>query len=63
MSSYKHILLAVDFYENCSAVNQRAKDLASRETGFITPSQTFDIAIIFERSPKQQAYFWLYSAA
>jgi hypothetical protein len=30
-----------------------------RETGFITPSQTFDIAIIFERSPKKPAYFWL----
>ena len=28
MSNYKHILLEVDFYENCSAVNQRAKDLA-----------------------------------
>ncbi len=35
---------------------------ASRETGFTTPSQTFDIAIIFERSPKKHACFWLYSA-
>ena len=35
---------------------------ASRETGFITPSQTFDIAIIFERSQKKHAYFWLYNA-
>ncbi len=26
------------------------------------PSQTFDIAIIFERSPKKHACFWLYSA-
>ena len=36
--------------------------MAPRETGFTTPSQTFDIVIIFERSPKKQAYFWLYSA-
>jgi universal stress protein A len=28
MSNFKHILLAVDFYENCSAVTERAKDLA-----------------------------------
>jgi len=28
MSNYKHILLAVDFYENSSAVTERAKDLA-----------------------------------
>jgi universal stress protein A len=28
MSNYKHILLAVDFYENSSAISQRAKDLA-----------------------------------
>ncbi len=28
MSNYKHILLAVDFYENCSAISQRARDLA-----------------------------------
>ena len=28
MSNYKHILLAVDFYDNCSDVSQRAKDLA-----------------------------------
>ncbi len=30
--------------------------------GFITPSQTFDIVIIFERSQKKHAYFWLYNA-
>jgi len=34
----------------------------ARETGFITPSQTFDIAIIFERSSKKQPYFCLYNA-
>ena len=28
--------------------------------GFTTPSQTFDIAIIFERSPKKHPCFWLY---
>lgn len=28
MSNYKHILLAVDFYDNCSVVTARAKDLA-----------------------------------
>jgi|GEM_PF-2698792 len=34
----------------------------TRETGFITPSQPFDIVIIVERSPKKQTYFWLYNA-
>jgi universal stress protein A len=28
MSNYKHILLAVDFYDDCSIVKQRAKELA-----------------------------------
>jgi universal stress protein A len=28
MENYKHILLAVDFYEHCEAVANRAKDLA-----------------------------------
>ena len=28
MSNYKHILLAVDFYDNCSVVTETAKDLA-----------------------------------
>jgi len=28
MQNYKHILLAVDFYEHCEAVANRAKDLA-----------------------------------
>lgn len=30
MENYKHILLAVDFYENDTAVSNRAKDLAER---------------------------------
>jgi universal stress protein A len=30
MENYKHILLAVDFYEHCEAVANRAKDLANR---------------------------------
>ena len=30
MENYKHILLAVDFYEHCEAVANRAKDLAIR---------------------------------
>ncbi|MDD5461480.1 MAG: universal stress protein [Methylococcales bacterium] len=30
MENYKHILLAVDFYEHCEAVANRAKDLAHR---------------------------------
>lgn len=30
MENYKHILLAVDFYENCAAIAQRAKELADR---------------------------------
>ena len=37
-------------------------EFSSSETGFINPSQTFDIAIIFERSSKKHAYFWLYNA-
>ena len=37
-------------------------NFSHRETGFITPSQTFDIAIIFERSQKKHAYFGLYNA-
>ncbi len=28
MENYKHILLAVDFYEHCEAVANRAKDMA-----------------------------------
>jgi hypothetical protein len=38
------------------------RGLICRETGFTTPYQTFDIAIIFERSPKKHPCFWLYSA-
>ena len=30
MENYKHILLAVDFYEHCEAVANRAKDLANK---------------------------------
>ena len=30
MENYKHILLAVDFYEHCEAVANRAKDLADK---------------------------------
>jgi universal stress protein A len=30
MSNYKHILLAVDFFEQCDAVINRAKELAKR---------------------------------
>ncbi len=30
MNNYKHILLAVDFFEQCDAVINRAKDLAER---------------------------------
>jgi universal stress protein A len=30
MESYKHILLAMDFYEHCEAVANRAKDLANK---------------------------------
>jgi universal stress protein A len=30
MDNYKHILLAVDFYEHCEAVANRAKDLANK---------------------------------
>jgi len=30
MKNYKHILLAVDFYEHCEAVANRAKDLSNR---------------------------------
>ena len=30
MENYKHILLAVDFYEHCEAVANRAKDLSNR---------------------------------
>lgn len=30
MNSYKHILLAMDFYGHCEAVANRAKDLANR---------------------------------
>src|SRR5664279_2817225 len=30
MENYKHILLAVDFYEHCEAVVNRAKDLANK---------------------------------
>jgi universal stress protein A len=30
MNNYKHILLAVDFFEQCEAVINRAKDLAER---------------------------------
>jgi universal stress protein A len=30
MNNYKHILLAVDFFEQCEAVIYRAKDLAER---------------------------------
>ena len=34
----------------------------TRQTRFISPSQTFAIAIIFERSPKKHPYFCLYNA-
>jgi universal stress protein A len=30
MANYKHILLAMDFYEHCEAVASRAKDLANK---------------------------------
>jgi universal stress protein A len=30
MENYKHILLAVDFFEHCEAVANRAKDLANK---------------------------------
>jgi universal stress protein A len=30
MENYKHILLAVDFYEHCEAVANRTKDLANK---------------------------------
>ena len=30
MENYKHVLLAVDFYEHCEAVANRAKDLADK---------------------------------
>jgi universal stress protein A len=30
MENYKHILLAVDFYEHCEAVANRAKDIANK---------------------------------
>ena len=30
MENYKHILFAVDFYEHCEAVANRAKDLANK---------------------------------
>jgi universal stress protein A len=45
MENYKHILLAVDFYENDAVVSSRAKDLADRYQA------TLSIVHVVDRMP------------
>ena len=45
MENYKHILLAVDFYEHCEAVANRAKDLANRYQAKLSIIHVVDLPI------------------
>lgn len=42
MNNYKHILLGVDFYENCDAVAFRAKELAAHYQAQLSIVHVFD---------------------
>jgi len=45
MENYKHILLAVDFYEHCEAIANRAKDLANRYQANLSIIHVVDLPI------------------